>query len=222
MALEFTNNINPTGFTPGDRYWRANRPYVEGGPETIFCTPEESTYVGVYSRHSAGEESNIHIFTRINPIDGTNEERVFDINNFYWRKIILEVRNVKGQGGLNDVLHQEGGRPSWKQNDQAMLDIGITHIHPTLLDGIRQSRFGIWYGFQFNYQFMIHDYIGTNSANLTITKRNGNHSFRFKGETFILKSNKKGSLIDSFRMSVTKYVEDIVGHVFDTIVESHC
>ena len=86
MALEFTNNLNPTGFTPGDRYWRANRPYVEGGPDTIRCTPEESTYVGTYSRHSAGEGSNIHIFTRINPIDGTEEERVFDINNFYWRK----------------------------------------------------------------------------------------------------------------------------------------
>ena len=88
MALEFTNNWNPTGFKPGDKYWRANQPYVEGRPETIFCSPEESTYVGIYSRHSAGEGINIHIFTRINPIDHTEEDRVFDINNFYWRKNI--------------------------------------------------------------------------------------------------------------------------------------
>lgn len=54
MELEFTNNLNPTGFTRGDRYWRANQPYVEGRPETIRCTPEESNYVGAYSRYSAG------------------------------------------------------------------------------------------------------------------------------------------------------------------------
>ena len=83
---------------------------MEGGPETIRCTPEESTYVGVYSRHSAGAGSNIHIFTRINPVDETQEERVFDINNFYWRK-----NNTGGKGKRKVKRTRKAKRRSFKR-----------------------------------------------------------------------------------------------------------